>query len=137
MLKAIVQNQHVRAEALLEEATGLEAVGADAHGCDSGAQENLRLIARLSDLYARAGLKDEMPVERVTAVAAGENAGLVAGAPHLFGKVEDQGRLAGAAHTEVADANDGGAEAAPATVIPAALPDSHPAPHERNRTQKD
>src|SRR5579864_1996864 len=110
MLKAVVEDQDIGAEALLEEAAGFEAVCADADGCDSGAQENLRLIASMRDLDARAGFEDEMLFERVAAVAAGEDAGLVAGAAHLFGEVEDQGRLTGAAHGEVADANDGGGE---------------------------
>src|SRR5882724_11824552 len=110
MLKAVIEDQDVDAKALLENSPGVKAVRANAHRRHAPAQENLRLVARLGNLHTLSWLEDEMPGERLPAVAAAQDAGPAARPPHLFGQIEHERRLSGAAHRHVADADDAGAQ---------------------------
>ena len=58
VLKAIVQDQDVAAEAFFEQPPGLVAVRTDAHRGNSRAQENLRFVAGLRGLYVRSRLPE-------------------------------------------------------------------------------
>src|SRR5205809_7196654 len=98
MLKAVVEDQHVGAEALLENLPSVEAVRSNAHRRHAPAQENLGLVARLRNLHALSWLEDEMRGERPPTMTPAQDASPAPRAPRLPGQVGHRRRLAGASH---------------------------------------
>src|SRR5207249_10467393 len=114
MLKPVVQNQHVYAEALFEQPATSKPVLAYADRRHTRSQEDLRLVARARYLHPSPGFQNEVLLERMPAVPPAENARLMPGAAQKLGEIQDKRRLPRAANRDVAHAQDGHVQRAPA-----------------------
>ena len=107
------------------------AVRANAHRRHARAQEQLWLVAGLAHRQERAGSHGLVRLQGVAAVAAGEDAGMPAGDLQPARKMQDQRSLAGAAHRDVAYADDRRFEATAAHEIAGAIQFGAPNPEPR------
>ncbi len=107
VLEAVVEEEDVRLEFAPpgQKAAGGDAVCADGDGGAAVAEEELGLVAGEFDGEGFAGEGGD-GLTGGAAVAAGEDGGAEAAGGELAGEPPDEGSLSGAAHGEVADADD-------------------------------
>src|SRR5579871_362061 len=136
MLKPIVQQKHVGMEHMFEHLAGLPAVRADSDVRNSGTNEDLGFIAALERRHAPARRNHEHLLDRFPAIPTSKDGRLQPLSMEFFSQPLHKRRLAGSAHADSANANNGSGEPANVCTFMSLVSPHKKDPHFREKPQK-